>query len=430
MLTLLIKGGRVVNPALQQDEVCDILIENDKIKEIGRDIQAPEAQIYDAEGLIVAPGFIDMHVHLRQPGQSDKEDMKSGTRAAAAGGITRIATMPNTSPVIDKAIIVEGVKYKAEKEGVVKVEVIGSISKDLNGKELSGMGGMAKAGAVAFSDDGRYVENSDFMRKALEYGNMFDKVLIDHCEESTLVKEGNMNEGIVSNELGIKGRPAVAEDIAVARDILLSEATGAAVHIAHISTKKAVDMVRRAKAAGIRITAEVTPQHMILTDEALRTFDPRFKVNPPLRSDDHREAVVAGLKDGTIDAIATDHAPHTWEEKDQEFNSALSGFVGLETSIGAVLTFLYHQEKVELKTIIQAMSTAPAHILHLDAGVIATGKSADFTILDLNKEWAVNAEEFYSKSHASPFDEMIFKGKAVATIVNGKFVMKDGVVLK
>ena len=412
-MTLLVKGGRVVNPAVQQDEICDILIEDGKIKAVGTNLPAEGAEIYDASGLVVAPGFIDMHVHLRQPGQSAKETIATGTRAAAAGGITRVATMPNTSPVIDKAIIVEGLKYKVAKEGVVKVEVIGAISKNLEGQELSGMGGMVKAGVVAFSDDGRFVENSDFMRKAMEYASMFDKVIIDHCEETELVAGGNMHEGVVSNQLGIKGRPAVAEDIAVARDILLAEATGTPVHIAHISTKNAVDMVRQAKKKGLRVTAEATPQHMILTDEAIRSFETRFKVNPPLRSDDHRAAVVEGLKDGTIDAIVTDHAPHEWEEKD-----------------GAVLTYLYHTGEVDLMTIVNAMSTAQAKILRLDAGVIAPGKDADLTILDLDKEWTVDASAFYSKGKASPFDEMIFKGKAVATVVDGAFVMKDGEVLR
>ena len=405
-LTLLVKGGRVVNPAVQQDEICDILIEDGKIKAVGTNLPAEGAEVYDASGLVVAPGFIDMHVHLRQPGQSAKETIATGTRAAAAGGITRVATMPNTSPVIDKAIIVEGLKYKAEKEGVVKVEVIGAISKNLEGQELSGM------------------------RKAMEYASMFDKVIIDHCEETELVAGGNMHEGVVSNQLGIKGRPAVAEDIAVARDILLAEATGTPVHIAHISTKNAVDMVRQAKKKGLHVTAEATPQHMILTDEAIRSFETRFKVNPPLRSDDHRAAVVEGLKDGTIDAIVTDHAPHEWEEKDQEFNLAPSGFVGLETSVGAVLTYLYHTGEVDLMTIVNAMSTAQAKILRLDAGVIAPGKDADLTILDLDKEWTVDASAFYSKGKASPFDEMIFKGKAVATVVDGAFVMKDGEVLR
>ena len=430
-LTLLVKGGRVVNPAQNQDEVLDILIEDGKIKQIAKKIAKPKnAKMFDAKGLVVAPGFIDMHVHLRQPGQTAKEDFASGTRAAAAGGITRVATMPNTNPVIDKAIIVDGMRFKADKEGVVHVEIVGAISKNLEGKELAAMGGMAKSGVVAFSDDGRYVQNCDFMRKAMEYASMFKKIVIDHCEETELVRDGNMHEGLVSNELGVKGRPAVAEDIAVARDILLAEATGTAVHIAHISSKNAVDMVRRAKAKGIKVTAEATPQHMILTDECLRSFDPRFKVNPPLRSEDHRLAVVEGLKDGTIDAIVTDHAPHTWEEKDHEFGIAPSGFVGLETSVGAILTFLYHREKIDLATIISAMTVKPAQLLGLDAGVIAKGKNADLTIIDLDKQWTVDAEKFYSKSKASPFDEMIFKGKAVATIVDGEIIMKNGVVLK
>lgn len=429
-MTLLVKGGRVVNPAVNQDEICDILVENGKIKAIGKNLPADGAEVYDASGLVVAPGFIDMHVHLRQPGQSAKETVITGTQAAAAGGITRVATMPNTNPVIDKAILVEGMKYKAEHEGVVKVEVIGAISKGLEGKELSAMGGMTKAGVVAFSDDGRFVEDSDFMRKAMEYASMFHKIIIDHCEETSLVAGGQMHEGVVSAELGLKGRPAAAEDIAVARDIILSEITDTPVHIAHISTKHAVDMVRRAKARGLKITAEATPQHMILTDEALRTYDPRFKVNPPLRSEEHRSAVVEGLKDGTIDAIVTDHAPHTWDEKDQEFSLAPSGFVGLETSVGAVLTHLYHTGAVDLMTIIRAMSTAPARLLGVDAGVIAEGKDADLTIIDLDKEWTVDASSFYSKGKSSPFDEMIFTGKAVATVVDGEFVMKDGVVLK
>jgi dihydroorotase len=429
-LTLLVKGGRVINPAVQQDEICDILIENGKIKEMGTNLNAPGAEVFNAAGLVVAPGFIDMHVHLRQPGQSAKETIGTGTRAAAAGGICRVATMPNTKPVIDKAIIVEGMKYKAEHEGVVKVDIVGAISKELKGQELAAMGAMANAGVVAFSDDGRYVEDCDFMRKAMEYASMFHKVIIDHCEEQSLVAGGTMHEGTVSNELGLKGRPAVAEDIAVARDILLAEATNTPVHIAHISTKNAVDMVRRAKAKGLHVTAEATPQHMILTDEALREYDARFKVNPPLRSDDHRQAVVDGLIDGTIDAIVTDHAPHEWEEKDEEFNLAPSGFVGLETSVGAVLTYLYHTGMVDLTTLIRAYTAAPAKILGIDAGVLAPGREADLTIIDLDKEWAVDSTTFYSKGKSTPFDDMIFKGKAAATIVDGIVVMKDGEVLR
>lgn len=429
-MTLLVKGGRVVNPAMNQDELCDILIENGKIKEVGKNLSAAGAEVLDATGKVVAPGFIDMHVHLRQPGQSGKETIASGTRAAAAGGITRVATMPNTKPVIDSAIVVDGMKYRIAKEGVVKVELIGAVSKNQEGQELAALGAMAKEGVAAFSDDGHYIDNADFMRKAMEYASMFHKVIIEHCEDSNLVRGGQMHEGVVSNELGLKGRPAVAEDIAVARDIFLAEATKTPVHIAHISTKNAVELVRQAKARGVQVTAEVTPQHLIFTDEALRTYDTRFKMNPPIRSEEHRAACVEGLKDGTIDAIVTDHAPHEWEEKDQEFNLAPSGFVGLETSVGAILTYMYHQGVMDLPAIVQAMSVAPARILGLDAGVIAPGKDADLTVLDLDTEWAVDASAFYSKCKMSPFDEMIFKGKAAATIVNGDVVMKDGEVLR
>ena len=337
--------------------------------------------------------------------------------------------MANTKPVIDSAIIVDGLKYKIEREAKVKVEIIGAISKGQKGQELSAMGAMAKEGVVAFSDDGHYVENSDFMRKAMEYASMFHKIIIDHCEDDNLIEGGNMHEGVVSNELGMKGRPAVAEDIAVARDIFLAEATGTPVHIAHISTKNAVDLVRQAKKRGVKVTAEVTPQHLIFTDEALRTFETRYKMNPPIRSDIHRDACVEGLVDGTIDAVVTDHAPHEWEEKDQEFNLAPSGFVGLETSVGAMLTHLYHTGIIDLMTMVNVMSTAQAKILGLDAGVIAPGKDADLTILDLDKEWTVDSSKFYSKGKSTPFDEMIFKGKAAAAIVNGKFVMKNGEVL-
>ena len=429
-MTLLVKGGRVINPAMQQDEICDILIENGKIKEVGANLAADSAEeVFDASGLVVAPGFIDMHVHLRQPGQSGKETIETGTQAAAAGGITRVATMPNTKPVIDSAIIVDGLKYKIEHEAKVKVEIIGAISKGQKGQELSAMGAMAKEGVVAFSDDGHYVENSDFMRKAMEYASMFHKIIIDHCEDDNLIEGGNMHEGVVSNELGMKGRPAVAEDIAVARDIFLAEATGTPAHIAHISTKNAVDLVRQAKKRGVKVTAEVTPQHLIFTDEALRNFETRYKMNPPIRSDIHRDACVEGLVDGTIDAVVTDHAPHEWEEKDQEFNLAPSGFVGLETSVGAMLTHLYHTGIIDLMSLVNVMSTAQAKILGLDAGVIAPGKDADLTILDLDKEWTVDSSKFYSKGKSTPFDEMIFKGKAAAAIVNGKFVMKNGEVL-
>lgn len=427
-LTLLVKNGRVVNPAKKQDELCDIYIEDGIIRAMGPHLSLQADDTLDASGLTVTPGLIDMHVHLRQPGQSGKETLDSGTAAAAAGGFTRVATMPNTSPVIDSALIADGLRYHIEKESHVKVEIIGAVSKGMEGRELAAMGGMVKAGVAAFSDDGHYVENCDFMRKAMEYSSMLKKVIIDHCEDTHLIADGVMHEGAVSAALGLKGRPAVAEDIAVARDILLAQATGCAVHIAHISTKNAVAMVRRAKAAGIPVTAEATPHHVIFTDEALRTYDTRFKVNPPLRSEEHRAAVLAGLQDGTIDAIVTDHAPHSWDEKDREFNAAPSGFVGLETCVGAVLTHLYHTGRMDLAAIVEAMSVRPASILQVPGGVLAEGCAADLTLLDLQAEWTVQAKNFYSQSKLSPFDGMVFKGKPAATIVDGRIVMKRGEV--
>ncbi|MDF2928943.1 MAG: pyrC 2, partial [Anaerospora sp.] len=282
----------------------------------------------DAAGLVVAPGLIDMHVHLRDPGLEAKEDVASGTRAGAAGGFTSIACMPNTKPVIDNSILVEGLKQRAQSEGVINLKVIGAVSKGQEGKELAEIGDMAAAGAVAFSDDGRYVHSAGLLRTALEYTNMFDKVIISHAEDESLAGEGFMHEGTVSAMLGLKGRPVVAEDISTARDILLAEYTGAAVHIAHVSSKGAVELIRQAKQRGVKVTAEVTPHHLTLTDEAVRTFDTATKVNPPLRSEDHRQALIAGLQDGTLDAIVTDHAPHAFEEKDVEFRYAPSGFAG------------------------------------------------------------------------------------------------------
>lgn len=430
-LKLIVKNGRVINPALQQDEIVDILIENGKIAAIGKDLAVEkEVEVYDATGKIVTPGLIDIHTHLREPGQEAKEDIEHGTRAAVAGGITRIATMPNTVPVVDSSILVKGLKARAKEAGVAKVEVIGAVSKGQKGEQLAEMGDMAFAGAVAFSDDGHYIEKASFLRKALEYASMFGKMVIDHAEEPSLVKDGHMHEGRVSHELGINGRPAAAEDIATARDILMSEMTGGHMHIAHISSKKTVEMIREAKKKGIPVTTEVTAHHLSLTDECLRTYNPAYKVAPPLRSEDHRQALIEGLKDGTIDCIITDHSPHAYEEKDVEFNLAPNGFCGFETSVGAVLTNVYHTGAVDLSTIIAAYTCNPAKLIGVDAGVLAVGKDADITVIDLEKEWKVDSRKFYTKGKITPFEGYEFKGKAVLTIVDGEIVMKDGEVLK
>lgn len=427
-MKLLLKGGRVINPQEDFDGIADILIENGLVTEFGKDLPAAGAQIYDAAGLVVTPGLIDMHVHLREPGQEAKEDVGSGTRAAAAGGFTTIACMPNTRPVVDCAIIVSGLLQRAQAEGLVNVKVIGALSKGQEGRELAEIGDMLQAGAVAISDDGHYVENAKLLLNGLEYLTSFGRPIISHAEDELLAGDGSMHEGAVSAMLGINGRPSVAEDIAVARDILLAEYAGGAVHIAHVSSKGAVELIRQAKQRGIKVTAEVTPHHLTLTDQAVSSFDTATKVNPPLRSADHVEALLAGLKDGTLDAIASDHAPHAFEEKDREYRFAPSGFAGLETALGVVLTNLYHTGKFSLNEIVARMSSVPARILNLNRGVIRAGEAADITIIDPDLEWIVDSTRFYTRGRLTPFDGMKLKGKAIATIVGGKVIMQNGEV--
>lgn len=427
-MSLLIKNGTVVNPAKGQHEIMDILVDKGIIVEMGQNLVAEGAEVYDATGLIVAPGLIDIHTHLREPGQEAKEDFHSGTQAAAAGGFTRIATMANTTPVVDNAALVRGLRKQAELTGVVKVEFIGAISKGLLGKELAEMGDMAEAGVVGFSDDGHYVENAAFMRRALEYSSMFNKMVIDHAEDCTLTCEGHMHEGIVSYEMGVKGRPAVAEDLAVARDIMLADMTGGHIHIAHVSTKAAVDLVRQAKKKGTKVTCEVTSQHLSFTDEYLRDYNTSFKMAPPIRSEDHRAALLEGLKDGTIDAIITDHAPHAFEEKDVEFCCAANGFSGLETSFSAVITNVYKTGVLTIDEIINLMSTSPAKLIGVEGGVLEVGKPADISVLSLDEEWLVDRNQFYTRGKSCPFDGMTLTGRAKLTVVDGQIVMKDGVV--
>ena len=409
--------------------MVDILIEDEKIVKIGADLQSDDAEIFDATGLIIAPGLIDMHVHLREPGQEAKEDIGSGTRAAAAGGITTVACMPNTSPVIDNSVLVQGIAQRAQQDGVVKVKVVGALSKGQEGKELAEIGDMLEAGAVAITDDGHYVDSAKLLMNGLDYIARYDLPIISHAEDNTLTEDGVMHEGAVSAMLGMKGRPAVAEDIAVSRDILLAEYTNARIHIAHISSKGAVELVRQAKRRGVKVTAEVTPHHLTLTDEEIKNFNVAAKVCPPLRSKDHVQAMIEGLKDGTIDAIVTDHSPHAFEEKDREFKFAPNGFTGMETSLGVILTNLYHTGIMTIDEIIEKMSVAPAKILKLDAGNIEIGKIADLTVIDPEKTWKVDSNKFYSRGKFTPYDGVELKGKAVATIVNGKIVMENGIIV-
>lgn len=426
----IIKNGRVLDPANRLDKVCDILIEDGKIAKVGADLSAAGAEIIDAAGKVVTPGLIDMHVHLREPGQEAKEDFVSGSRAAAAGGYTTIATMPNTKPVVDNAALVRSLQKRAAEESLVHIAIIGALTKGQRGEELAELGDMTEAGAVAFSDDGHYVQRAQVLLNGLDYLRAFDKVIINHDEDTTLIEEGCMNEGHRSAMLGVKGRPTVAEDIAVDRDILLAEYADARVHVAHISSERAVDMVRQAKKRGVKVTAEVTPHHLTLTDDCVDLTDSATKVNPPLRRQADVDAMVEGLKDGTIDAIVTDHSPHAEEEKDREYCLAPSGFPGLETALGVLLTELYHTGKLDLNTLISKMTAEPAKLFALSGGTLSVCSPADIAILDLDREWTVEAENFYTRGTHSPFVGRRLKGRAVMTMVDGQVVMRDGKIIE
>lgn len=423
------KGGRVVDPKNGVDEKADILVENGVVREVASYIIDENAEIIDVSGKVIVPGLIDMHTHLREPGQEAKEDFLSGSQAAAAGGFTTVATMPNTSPVVDTVALVRSLQARAEEVGIVHIEIIGALTKGQKGEELAEIGDMSLAGAVAFSDDGHYVKSAKIMMNGMDYLRNFDKIIIDHDEELSLIEEGVMNEGHRSAMLGMKGRPTVAEDIAVARDILLAEYVDAPVHVAHISSARAADLVREGKRRGVKVTAEVTPHHLILTDDCVQLTDSSTKVNPPLRGQKDADAMLDALKDGTIDIIVSDHSPHAAEEKDREYMYAPSGFPGLETTLGLLLTELYHKGKMDLPALIAKMTSAPAALFHLNAGSLEAGMPADITVIDLDKEWVVDAEQFYTRGTHSPYVGYRLKGKAVMTVVDGRIVMRDGKVL-
>ncbi|MEI7816475.1 MAG: dihydroorotase [Desulfuromonadales bacterium] len=423
-MDLLIKNGRLIDPGQKIDDTLDILVQNGLIKEIGKGLAAPAgAETVDASGTYVVPGLIDMHVHLRDPGLEYKEDIVSGTKAAVAGGFTSICCMPNTKPVIDNKTVASYIINKAKAEGSCNVFPVGSITYGLSGDRMSEMGELKESGCVAVSDDGKPVNNSELMMRALQYAAGIGIMVISHAEEIELVGEGVMNEGFTSTELGLKGIPRVAEDIATSRETLLAEYTGAPIHIAHVSTKGSVRIIREAKGRGVRVTCETAPHYFTLTDDAVRGYNTNAKMNPPLREADDVASIKEGLKDGTIDAIATDHAPHHLDEKDVEFNVAMNGIIGLETSLSLSLG-LVEEGVLTLNQLIEKMSSNPSNILGLNRGSLKVGAVADITLIDPKFEWIVEADKLSSKSKNSPWLGQKLKGGAAATIVGGKLVYK------
>ncbi len=422
MSKLVLKNGRVVDPGQNIDRVCDVAVENGVIREIAGNIDAAGAEIFDASGLVVAPGFIDMHVHLREPGFEHAETIESGSRAAAAGGFTSICCMPNTKPVNDSATVTSYIVDRARRFAVVNVYPIGAITKNSAGEELAAYASMKEAGIVAMSDDGKPVMNARVVRHAMQFAEALDIPLIEHCEDLHLSAGGDMHEGLESTRLGLRGIPRSSEDVMVARDILLAELTGVRYHVAHISSKHAVEMVAFAKTRGLKVTSEATPHHFVLADADMLPYDGNYKMKPPLRERCDVEAVTNGLITGAIDAIATDHAPHPGDEKMQEFERCPFGIIGLETAIGLSLEQLYHPGHVSVPQLVQLFTRNPAQILSLDRGTLRVGAPADITVFSLDREWTYDVSRSPSKSRNSPFHGHKFKGGPAAAFVAGQRV--------
>jgi dihydroorotase len=423
MSNLIIRNGRVIDPSRSFDAIADVLIENGKIAGVGSSLKPPasssEPQVIDATDHIVCPGLIDMHVHLREPGREDAETIASGAAAAVAGGFTSVACMPNTEPAIDNEALIEFVYRQAARAGKANVYPVGAITKGRAGKELAEMGQMVRAGAVAFSDDGVGLADSAVVLRAMQYAAMFDKPIIQHCEDASLSDGGCMNSGPTALRLGLSGIPAMAEETMLQRDLLIAENTQARYHVAHISTAGAVALVRAAKKRGVRVTAEVCPHHLLMTDDLCETYDPNYKMNPPLRSAKDVEACIEGVVDGTIDCLVTDHAPHDRSMKEVDFQSAPFGIVGLETALGLLVKALITPGHLQWPALIAKLTVNPARILRLSKGALATGADADITIIDPDQFWTVNCSNFQSKSRNCPFDGWQLVAKPTHTIVGG-----------
>ena len=422
---LLLRGGRVVDPSQSLDEKLDVLLVEGRVAKVGKRVSAPEhAQVRECKGLVVTPGLIDVHVHLREPGEEHKETIATGAAAAAAGGFTAVCAMPNTDPPIDDPAAVGYVAAEGRRAGAARVYPVGCISAGRRGERLALVGEMVEAGAVAITDDGNPVMHSGLMRMALEYALAFGIPVADHPEDLGLSATGHMNEGLVSTRLGLPGKPNAAEDIHIVRDLLLAELTGGHIHLQHVSTRFGVESIRQAKARGVRVTAEATPHHLILTHEAVDGYRTEAKMNPPLRCGEDRAAVRAGLADGTLDTIATDHAPHHYDEKEAAFAEAPNGIVGLETALGLVLTRVVGEGVIDLPTMVDRMSCAPARAFGLPGGTLAAGSPADVTVLDPAAEWTVDPKAFRSKSRNTPFTGWELVGRPRLTVVGGRIVFE------
>lgn len=428
-MKILIKNGRILDPANNIDINMDLLIEDGKIKKIDTNINIENIELIDAEGMWVVPGLIDMHVHLRDPGFKYKETIQSGTKSGAKGGFTTICCMPNTSPVIDNEVVVEYITSKAAKEGIINVLPIGSISKGMEGKELSEIGSMVEAGICAISEDGKTVENPLLMKTALKYGDMFNIATLSHCEDTRLTGKGQINAGSHATLLGLKGISNDSEEIIVSRDIILAKSVNAKLHICHVSAKESLDHIRQAKLNGQRVTAEVCPHHFTLSTQDIKDYDTNFKMSPPLREKEDIEALKKALKDGTIDVIATDHAPHHEDEKNCEFENALNGIVGLETAVPLCITELIYKNVLTPLEMIAKLTTNPAKILNLEKGTLGVGCVADITIIDPNCEYIIDKNNLVSLSKNTPFHGRKVKGKVEYTIVGGKIVVSRGNII-